>query len=1236
MSKYIEVNQALAAIEQGRFQILCNDFLKSEYPGDLQSIGTVEGKEKARKGQPDAYIRKPDGQYILGEYTTKDDGAKAAFEKKLREDLEECLKFETLGIKPHQVDQIVLCCNSVVDIEFSETLNNLVAPLGIRLRIIGIDTLSTYYSSTGKIFARDFLNIKYTTGQILDKASFIERYNKKDLSTPLTNRLLGREWELKELLAMVDKRAITLLLGGAGTGKTRLALQAMDDYVSSNPAYQPYYIFGKSGDIVEDLLTFLHPGKAYILLVDDANRQVDNLLSVLDRLLDKGLQIKILITVRDYAKEAVLKHIRKLDFEFYTLQKLADETIQQVVAGEPFLITNGAARKRISDIAEGNPRLAIMAAKVYRQNPVLDSISDVSVIYDEYFESVMADGYLQQNELSLKVLGILSFFNSIDIRSELDQPILATFGVTPEEFYSTAQQLEDLEVVEIYGHSVVKITEQILSTYMFYQVYIAKGILSFRVLLEKYLEKNQFRLKDTLLPVISVFGAEKVTGKYKIVLLEVFDDLRAHAGLAYQFLELFGFYMPEQLLVFVSQQISLEQGQPQQLDIQPIWENERFSGKSLLLNLLDAFYLQDTADFTTALVLGFRFVAKRPDYLDNYIDQLKRNLHPGGEEVAINFPRLSKTLAWLNDPLNENPATRKAFYKIFSHCFLNTHYEHYFYITAGTGYRPAPNFAAMRAMLWEKIIAEYATQQEFINSVLREYIKDEPHLNQVLLDFDEPFLNRFIAAHMQPARFDDCYFVQDYLRLIEAKRGRLPLVYKPLKKQYSNRSYRIYRLLSYDHYRDQYDYQRIEQARRETIGKYLPVGSLSAFKTLYRHIAVIAEHSGETRNVISEGLAIILAGSLEQDLEVSLRSLAYYLEMGNPCWINPNRIFRQLFHLYPGATERLYQLILNSDFPYRQNWLENFFYCLPEELVNLIWSQRLLLCYDNVGSSNTGIYPEHFMRYEDAREDTIFDLLQILYRKRGADGQFLYKLSHDLLRKFPPLAEKHLEFCQALYIQQETVDPHADFQSDELFYLLDLDIRFFDTYIDQLTSREERLGNASHKTMSRIWAYPGARDMVYNAIIKMRQMKYWSSLNHLSSIFFIQVPDEAMPLCTAVLDRLLEDHRTDRRMLNMVLDITRNSLPALFHLYIKKIILANPDIELFQKLEFYNNHFSSSGNQIWADFKAAALLKIHAYIKAEVPNYYDYLEHLDFLSRRIAAFKESADWERQLQFRGYR
>ncbi|WP_345951306.1 hypothetical protein ABDD95_07700 [Mucilaginibacter sp. PAMB04274] len=125
-------------------------------------------------------------------------------------------------------------------------------------------------------------------------------------------------------------------------------------------------------------------------------------------------------------------------------------------------------------------------------------------------------------------------------------------------------------------------------------------------------------------------------------------------------------------------------------------------------------------------------------------------------------------------------------------------------------------------------------------------------------------------------------------------------------------------------------------------------------------------------------------------------------------------------------------------------------------------------------------------------------------------------------------------------------------------------------------------------------------------------------------------------MATEVLDRLVLNHSTDVRMLNIILDITRNNIPELYHPYIQKIITINPNLEVFENLQFFNNHFSSSGNQIWADHKADVLLSIYEYIRVNLPNPLDYLEHRDFLTRRIAAFKESADWERKLIFRGYR
>jgi hypothetical protein len=46
---------------------------------------------------------------------------------------------------------------------------------------------------------------------------------------------------------------------------------------------------------------------------------------------------------------------------------------------------------RIVDIAQGNPRLAVMAAQVAKDSNTLKSIRDVSELYDQYYSSIKSD-----------------------------------------------------------------------------------------------------------------------------------------------------------------------------------------------------------------------------------------------------------------------------------------------------------------------------------------------------------------------------------------------------------------------------------------------------------------------------------------------------------------------------------------------------------------------------------------------------------------------------------------------------------------------------------------------------------------------------------------------------------------------------------------------------------------------------------------------------------------------------
>ena len=64
MSKYNTIQKALNSTDPATFQQICNAYLNHLYPGYLHSVGSVPGKQKTRRGKPDAYIYRKDGKYI--------------------------------------------------------------------------------------------------------------------------------------------------------------------------------------------------------------------------------------------------------------------------------------------------------------------------------------------------------------------------------------------------------------------------------------------------------------------------------------------------------------------------------------------------------------------------------------------------------------------------------------------------------------------------------------------------------------------------------------------------------------------------------------------------------------------------------------------------------------------------------------------------------------------------------------------------------------------------------------------------------------------------------------------------------------------------------------------------------------------------------------------------------------------------------------------------------------------
>ena len=275
------IEQKLIAIDPAGFQNLCDAYLilrEVEYTS-LNRTGSQLGKQKTVLGTPDSFMRTFDNKLAYIEYTTQTE-SKAT---KIISDIDKCLDPTKTGVNRENVYQIIICFNSRLTIEEEVQIQSFANTKNIRIELIGIDTLALEIISKYMLLSRDFLGIPIDTGQILPFDNFISEYNNKahQLSTPLDNIFLHREKELAEILNQLQSEDLLIVSGAPGVGKTKICIESIKKFIQQYSNFQAFAISKKDVDIFDDLKIQLKNDKDYILLIDDANRQLSNLSQII-------------------------------------------------------------------------------------------------------------------------------------------------------------------------------------------------------------------------------------------------------------------------------------------------------------------------------------------------------------------------------------------------------------------------------------------------------------------------------------------------------------------------------------------------------------------------------------------------------------------------------------------------------------------------------------------------------------------------------------------------------------------------------------------------------------------------------------------------------------------------------------------------------------------------------------------------------------------------------------------
>ncbi|MDX2256941.1 MAG: hypothetical protein NW214_15620 [Pseudanabaenaceae cyanobacterium bins.39] len=1140
MSKINQIENALMSLGGAAFQKLADAYLHKKGYEQINSIGTVIGSDKDRTGNPDSLIALRNGKYVFVEYTTQEKGVY----NKFNADLTKCFDETKTKISIKNIEEVVLCHTSILSSEEEESLREKCRNIGININIFGISTISYDLYQKYPNITRDFLGIEVDTRQIVTPDEFINLYNKNALATPLNTNFHFRESEIAEVLQKLEENNLIVISGKAGIGKSRFVLEICSRFAESNPEYKVKCIFLRGVNLFEDIRVYFSDAGKYLIFVDDANR-VNRFEYFVQLLHDQreDQQIKVIATVRDYALDKILnigssyRHLVPIE-----LKILEDKEIRQLVKDE-YNINNPLYLDRITDISKGNPRLAIMISQVAKRENSLNSIFDISSLYDEYYRSIRQDLNDLNDENILKVAGIIAFFRVIDYANEeIMKKIESVFHISREIFWEAVKRLNDLEILDMYENEVVKTSDQILATYLFYLAYFTERVLNFADLLQNFFPSFQNRLVDVLNPILNAFNSEKIITIMRPDVDKAWEVYKSGKDeeILMSFMQVFWFLKETEILIYVSDYISKIQPEIIDLSTIDIKSNSNLSSPSLLTTL-GLFIYSDEINFRIALELLFQYLEKSPSEVSKVLYLLTERFGFEYNSYAYGFFIQYAVIdeLWKQTQSGMNELFSKLFIAVAKQ-YLKIHFntsnmkDRRTVSTVSFDLQPTVELLQLRDKIWDCVFQFYHIQN-FNNDVIdiiHKYSFFDCKVNALeIISHDASKLLPFIKSSLNPNKYIHCCLANNYLECLKShldsfiktiKQVKYKLLleilrYDTVKKNlgiyliiifyiqnlseyFTNQAYTISRVLLSDRAERlecQLAYEDYEKFKREQITCHFQRYTFSDYTRFLDHSLEIQRELTRQGNIVSElphRIVQVLTDLASRDERLYIQVIEHYLTFGNQLQLSDFNLVYQLIQIC--GVDKTYKLLSQNDYLSKQRWLFSFYYLLPQETITNQYLERLYKFYKE-SSLNEISNMDFLLRYKSIDENIITRVVEIILCRTTEDTNFSHCLSFifnpysEINRNLIELFKENLNLLKQAYFLALKLDSHIDHDMKNFANILNIDSEFIFEYIDWIYEQKDIASDFHDRgSYSFIW-----RRYDYEQLIS-RIIKYIHSLEN--------------------------------------------------------------------------------------------------------------------------------------------
>ena len=219
--------------------------------------------------------------------------------------------------------------------------------------------------------------------------------------------------------------------------------------------------------------------------------------------------VNFIFTLKNQYSSILKEELSEFGVEEFPLETISDNEMRIIIKKRSIdygLTLTHTTTNGIIDRSKGNIGICLMALRLIKEES-FNSIETYEDIYKSYFDN------LKLNRLSRKskqILGILSFFESIDLKNtNLINKINETFGYNLLEELHLIEEFSNDEIID-WNYNSIYFSDSILSTYVFYLTFINEELLSLHDLIIIFIEKYNYILINRIYDVFSIFGKNSI------------------------------------------------------------------------------------------------------------------------------------------------------------------------------------------------------------------------------------------------------------------------------------------------------------------------------------------------------------------------------------------------------------------------------------------------------------------------------------------------------------------------------------------------------------------------------------------------------------------------------------------------------------------------------------------------------------------------------------------------------